>query len=179
MTRSAFRAILDRQSIERFVEGQQVLRPFGRGRRGLIEIQTIPISAAAQRRVPPGALDQDPPHRLGRRGEEVATAVPAGILGTDQPQVSLMHQGRRLERLPGRFPGEPLGGQPAELAVNQREQLLGGSRSLPARLPRVSWSSRSFFQGNTQGDLIIVGCANRSTVAYPRSLACGKGQIVL
>jgi hypothetical protein len=38
-----------------------------------------------------GALDEDAPHRLGRRTEEVAPAVPMLRSGTDQPQPGLVH----------------------------------------------------------------------------------------
>ena len=49
-----------------------------------------------------GVLDQDPPHGLGRGGEEVAAALPAlDPFRVDQSQVRLVNQGRRLESLPG------------------------------------------------------------------------------
>ena len=47
-------------------------------------------------------------------------------LGIDQPQVRLVDQGRGLERLAGLLLGQPLGGQLAQLVVDQRQQLLGG-----------------------------------------------------
>ena len=50
-----------------------------------------------------GVLDQDTPHGLGRRREEMLLAVPAlaGVLFEAQP--SLMHQCRGLEGVAGRF----------------------------------------------------------------------------
>ena len=39
-----------------------------------------------------------------------------------------MDQGRRLERLAGRLAGEPPGGQPAQLVVDQRQELIGRLR---------------------------------------------------
>ena len=43
----------------------------------------------------------------------------------DQPQVRLVDQGRRLQRLPGLFMGQALGGELAQLVVHQRQQLFG------------------------------------------------------
>ena len=45
-----------------------------------------------------------------------------------------MHQGRRLQRLARPLPGQLLRGQPAQLIVDQRQQLRGGPRV--ARLGR-------------------------------------------
>ena len=67
-----------------------------------------------------GVVDEDPPHGLGRGGEEMAPAFPAGgFLGIDQTQISLVNQGSRLERLSGLLPGQPLGGQPPQLVIDQ------------------------------------------------------------
>jgi hypothetical protein len=43
-----------------------------------------------------------------------------------QAQIGLMHEGRRLKRLPRRFVCQLLGRQLAPLVVDQRQQLLGG-----------------------------------------------------
>ena len=45
---------------------------------------------------------------------------------SDQPQIRLVDQGRGLERLAGLLLGQPLGGQLAQLVVDQRQELLGG-----------------------------------------------------
>ena len=89
-----------------------------------------------------GTLDQDAAHGLGRRGEEVAPAVPAGVLGTDQAEIGLMHQGGRLERLAGLLPGQPLGGQFPQLVIDQGKELLGRPRRRPERRRKGSGSRR-------------------------------------
>ena len=43
----------------------------------------------------------------------------------DEPEVRLVDQGGGLERLAGPLPGQPMGGQPAKLVVDQREKLIG------------------------------------------------------
>ena len=45
--------------------------------------------------------------------------------GVHQPQVRLVDQGRGLERLAGLLLGQLLGGQLAQLVVDQRQELLG------------------------------------------------------
>ena len=45
---------------------------------------------------------------------------------SDQPQVGLVDQGGGLERLAGLLLRQPLRGEPAQLVVDQRQQLLGG-----------------------------------------------------
>ena len=48
-----------------------------------------------------------------------------GLLGADEPQVRLVDQGGGLERLAGLLLRELLGGQLAELVVDQRQEFLG------------------------------------------------------
>ena len=43
----------------------------------------------------------------------------------DQPQVRLVDQGRRVERLPGLFASQLLRGQLAQFVVDQRQELSG------------------------------------------------------
>ena len=43
----------------------------------------------------------------------------AGASGADQPQVGLVDQGGRLERLPGRLAGQPGGGELPQLVVDE------------------------------------------------------------
>src|SRR5262249_71798 len=74
-------------------------------------------------------LDQDAPHRLGRGGKEMTAIVPARFLPVaDQAQVGFVNQGRRLQRLPRLFLGQLLGGQLAQLVVDQRQDFARGGR---------------------------------------------------
>jgi hypothetical protein len=73
-----------------------------------------------------GALHQDPPHRLGRCGKEMAATVPLLRLGTvHEAQIRLMDQGCGLESLAGAFARHFLRRQAPQLIVHQRQQLLG------------------------------------------------------
>jgi hypothetical protein len=76
-----------------------------------------------------GIVHEDAAHGLGRGGKEVAAAVPVlRLIHVHQPHVSLVDQGRGLKRLAGRLLGEPVRGQPAQLVVDQRQQLFGRVR---------------------------------------------------
>ena len=57
----------------------------------------------------------------------MTAAVPGlAAIVPDQPQIGLMNQGRRLQRLARFLAGEPLGRELAQLAVDQRQELLDG-----------------------------------------------------
>ena len=91
----------------------------------IVELDATQLATPFRAGLPAGGLDQDVPHGLSRRGEEVAAAVPqAARVGADQPQVSLVHEGRRLERLPRRLARQLPRRQATELVIDQREQLL-------------------------------------------------------
>ena len=108
-------------------------------------------------------LDQDAAHRLGGRGEEMAAPVPArGRTRPDEPEVGLVNQGRRLQRLAGPLVRQPLGGQPAQFVVDQRQELGGRIRVTP-------------LDGREDVHDIVHGKAARNTAcssrwARPRSL---------
>ena len=65
-------------------------------------------------------IDQHPPHRLVRGGEEVRFAIE--VLVADEPPVSLMHKGGRVEGVPGPFPGHPRGRELPQLVVVERQR---------------------------------------------------------
>ncbi len=96
------------------------------------------MSSKSSRRSPPPAfmvclclraVDQDAAHGLGGGGEEVPAAGPVlGRLPAQQSQIRLMHQGGCLQGLAGPFVGQLLGGEPAQLVVYERQQLLRSVR---------------------------------------------------
>src|SRR5262249_44947843 len=91
-----------------------------------------PLTAAFLRRPPPGALNQDPAHRLRGRGEKVPPPVPVfRLAAADQSQIRLVHERGRLQRVPPALGREPGRGKLAQLLVNQRQQLGRGPRVAP------------------------------------------------
>src|SRR5262249_60066968 len=102
-------------------EREQVV--IGPGRGDDVGMEPPPLVSAAMdlAALPAGALDQDPTHGRGRRREEMTTPAPALRRGTptaDELQIRLVNQGRRLERLAGRLPGQPSEGELAEFVVD-------------------------------------------------------------
>src|SRR6185503_19816079 len=72
------------------------------------------------------ALDEDAPNRLGRRGEEMGSAIPLPVFVPNQPQPRLVNQRSGLKCLARRLPSHPRGGQLAQLLIDQRKQFFGG-----------------------------------------------------
>jgi hypothetical protein len=65
-------------------------------------------------------VDQDAAHGLGSGSEEMPP--PVELLVTDQAQVRLMDEGRRLKCVPGRFGRHPRGGEIAQFVVDEWEK---------------------------------------------------------
>jgi hypothetical protein len=65
-----------------------------------------------------------------RRGtEEVPSAIPIRrLIITHQPQIGFVHEGRRLQRLPGLFARQPRGRKLSQFVVDQGQEFLGGVR---------------------------------------------------
>src|SRR5258708_30956075 len=71
-------------------------------------------------------LHQDPSHGLGCGSKEMSAPVPLlRWARANQTQVSLMHQRRRLERMPRGFTGHFVRRQPSEFLINDRKQFIG------------------------------------------------------
>lgn len=72
------------------------------------------------------AVGQDPPHGLDGSSEEVGSVLAGGLRVTTQTQPRFVDQGGRLEVLAGPFVGLLRRRNPAQLVIDQRQQLLGG-----------------------------------------------------
>ena len=89
----------------------------------------LPAAAATGRDAAPPScpLHQDVTHRPRRRGKEVAATVPLQFRPRPvphQPQICLVHQGRRLQGVCRGLLVHLRLGQLAQFAIHQREQLL-------------------------------------------------------
>jgi hypothetical protein len=74
-----------------------------------------------------GVVDEDSPHRLGRRREEVSAAIPIGEpVWFHQPQECLVHQFGRLETMAGALAGQSRSCDAAQLVVQHAEQVVSG-----------------------------------------------------
>src|SRR5262249_34666889 len=135
-----------------------------------VELRVFPPPSAAMLLPPPapGVFDENPAHRLRGGREEMGTTVPVlHRLGIDEAEIGFMDEGRGLERLPGLFAGQPLRREPAQLVVDQRQELLGRlcftalDRRKDARhLVHLAWTS-------------LAGGSNEKTASY--QVGCGVG----
>src|SRR4051794_27062111 len=90
------------------------------------ERDPAPTATMPRGRLAAGGVDQDDAHGLRGRGEEMTATGELAI--ADEPQVRLMDQGRGVERLARLLVRQPLGGQLAQLIVDQGQELLGDLR---------------------------------------------------
>src|SRR4029453_18660256 len=97
---------------------------------------TLRIGPAALLPAPrPRMVDEDAPHHARRRAEKMPSPFDGHRAQRRQPQVGLMDQVRRLQRVLGAFVLQQAGRQAAQLAVDDGEQLL--ERGRIARVPPV------------------------------------------
>src|SRR5262245_29650008 len=93
-----------------------------------LQIDTMPSAAALDASLASGVVDEDTPHGLSSGSEEVAAAVPVlRFLSFHQAQIGFMNKSRGLERLPRLLLRQLLRRQLAELVVDERQELLGGT----------------------------------------------------
>lgn len=114
------------EPMQRFIKSNNVL-----GRRRSLHLQGVkrlPFNVATALVGLPaaGMVDENSPHRLRGGREKVGAVLPTGINFANQAEICLMHQGCRLERMTGRFDRHAMTRQPAQLVINQRQQLTSG-----------------------------------------------------
>lgn len=118
------RRIVQSQLGEGFINGQQLVGSDLRGQSNGIDIEALQFAAAFLASLFTSAIYKNAPHRLGRRGEEVAAAVPTlSVFDINESKVSFVHQGRGLQRLARRFVCDLLSREPSQLVVDDRKQL--------------------------------------------------------
>jgi hypothetical protein len=79
----------------------------------------------------PGVLNENSPHCLSRRSEEMPATVPLRRLRTIcESNIRFMHQGSRVQRLTGLLVSQPLSRQFAQFVIDEWQQLL--------RRPRIA-----------------------------------------
>src|SRR5262245_58294008 len=94
---------------------------------GLLQVEARATAAALWAQFLSGPLHQDPAHRFGGRGKEMATAVRVlGLLDSNKAKGGLVDQGSRLQRLPRSFLGKLRRRELAQLVVDERQELLRG-----------------------------------------------------
>ena len=109
---------------EQLVQRQDEVGILGEGTDLIEQLEPSPPARPLQPVPIPGMVDQDPPHRFRRGGEEVPPAVE--VLVADQPQVRLMDQGGGVEGVPWCLGGHLRGGKVPQFVIDERKQFRGG-----------------------------------------------------
>lgn len=111
------------EALQGTIECQQLLRPWLVTDPGLVEGQRLlaatPLLAAAAAR----PVDEDSPHRFGRRREKVGPAVP-GEVSVDEPQIGLVDQGGGLELRTSTLAAHPMPSDRPQLLVDDGDEVV-------------------------------------------------------
>jgi Transposase DDE domain len=100
---------------------------FRDGQVDVVEAEAPPAAAPFEAALVAGAVDEDAAHGLGGGREEMPAGLPAlAILSAHQAEIGFVDQGRGLKCLTALLLGQFLRCQLAQLAVNERQELLGG-----------------------------------------------------
>src|SRR6476660_2669907 len=78
-------------------------------------------------------VDQDPSHHFRGEAEELRAVLPVNVFLIDQPEVSLVDQGGRLQRVIGKLLTQAINRDSPQFLVNERQHLV--ERGLVAIAP--------------------------------------------
>ena len=119
-----------RQPIQRLMDGERFWLIARRcGDFHLRRVNMLRPSTAFLALLAPRRLDENPPHRLGGRREEMGAILPGRLRVGAQAEPGFVDQGGRLQGMARGFAGHLLRGHAAEFAIDKRQQGLGGLRS--------------------------------------------------
>ena len=119
------------EGFKRLVDEEQfgvVGRARGQIKAGVAGAELLQAAAVLLGQLAACAIDEDAAHGLGRGGEKVRAVGPRGLPVAAQPQPRFVDEGRGLQGLAGRFAGHARGGEPAQLIINERQQLVRSRR---------------------------------------------------
>jgi hypothetical protein len=120
--------VFRRELIQRLMHLKQSLVALGSNGRDLVEIHPFLTAAVAQTLPATRFFDQDSAHSLRRGGEEVRAVLPKLVFGAHESQPCFVNERGGLQGLAGFFLRNLGGSEPAQLIINQRQQLIGGGR---------------------------------------------------
>ncbi len=140
--------IRGRQLLQRLIQREQVVRLVRRdsGHVDAVQLGALEISAVTHRQLPPRAIDQNAPHRLGGGAEEMRPVFKRLVA---QTQPRFVNQRGGLERVARILAGHLGAGDLAQLGVDLSEQGTGGVRL--AALDGTRRSVRSAMTGSLRG----------------------------
>jgi hypothetical protein len=92
-----------------------------------IEILPCSVSPVFDSVFSSGNFDEDSAHGFGGGREEMAAVIPVHVSssgGRDESHISFVDECRGLQRLPGLFMRQLVGGEPTELIIDQGQKLI-------------------------------------------------------
>lgn len=112
--------LLGREASQGLVKGKKVFRGGIGSWTDLVQVHALSVAAMLAASPTANSVNENTPHRLGRRSEEMPAPVPGLTRMTaDQPQVGLVNQGSGIEGLPCSFAGNLLGGESAQFVIDK------------------------------------------------------------
>ena len=120
-----FERMLCGEFFERVIDREELIVVACERQIRLPKIHAVLATAVAESALPAGVVDENASHRLGCGGKEMTAVFKLRVFVSDQPQPGFVNQGRGLERVSRRFIAHLARREPAQLLVNQRQQLTG------------------------------------------------------
>ena len=123
----SFDFALSSQFVERLVHGEEFVFVTRPGNFNAFKFHALVVATVTHGAFAAGLVNEDAAHGLGGGGEEMSAIGKLRIIISNQAQPSFMNELRgRLQGLVGRFIRHACRRQLAQLAINQRQQFIGG-----------------------------------------------------
>lgn len=133
--------VLFLQAPQSIVEGQHLIRIFGKGDIDYAERNAFAVAAALEPGPLAGVLNEYSPHRFGRRVHQVLLVGAVDFRTADQSQIGLVHQLGGAQSVVSAFALHLLLGHGPQLPVDLLEKLLEGlPRVRCRRIGRFGWA---------------------------------------
>jgi hypothetical protein len=116
--------VLLRQPLQGIIHREQFVGGHLHGGSGVIYFHAVQVASVLGGLLAAGVVDEDAPHGGRGGGEKMLRVLPGTVFLVHQTQPGFMDQRGGLQGLAGPFVGHPVGGQPAQFAVNQWQQLV-------------------------------------------------------
>ncbi len=112
-----------REPFQRLIERHQKLAALGHGR-VLGQRNALQAAAPTQRAIAAGVIHQDPAHRPGGNRQKVGPVFPLDLRLIHEPEIRLVHQTGRAERVTWSLGPELTMCHQPQLRIHQRQQLI-------------------------------------------------------
>lgn len=126
----SFAGVVGGEAVEGVVDGEQFIAFPGRGDFEAVEVEVVVTAAVFDALFAAGAVHEDAAHRFGGGAEKVCAVFKLAVA---EAQPCLVDERRGLEGVAGALRGHFDGGDPTELLIHQRQELLPGPGLLRAK----------------------------------------------